>query len=69
MNKKDLLYSTGDYIQYPMKNHKEKEHEKNVYICITGSLCCKTLQISYTSIKYNKKIHNHMSLTFKIKLT
>ena len=32
---KVLLYSTGNYIQYPVINHNEKE-----YICITESLCC-----------------------------
>ena len=29
---KVLLYSTGNYIQYPMINHKGKEYEKE-YIC------------------------------------
>ena len=36
-NNRILLYSTGNYIQYPMINHYGKE---SVYICITGSLCC-----------------------------
>ena len=40
INNKVLLYSTGNYIQYPVINHNGKEHEKNVYICITESLCC-----------------------------
>ena len=35
-NNKVLLYSTGDYVQYPVINHKAK----NVYMCITESLCC-----------------------------
>ena len=30
INNKVLLYSTGNYIQYPIINHNEKE-----YICIT----------------------------------
>ena len=34
INNKILLYSTGNYIQYPMKNHNEKE-----YIHITESHC------------------------------
>ena len=35
-----LLYSTGNYIQYPVINHNGKEYEKeSVYICITESLC------------------------------
>ena len=36
---KVLLYSTENYIQYPMANHMEKNITKNVYICMTGSLC------------------------------
>ena len=36
INKKVLLYSTGNSIQYPVINHNEKEYEKeyiyNVYI-------------------------------------
>ena len=35
INNKVLLYSTENYIQYPMINNKGKE-----YICITESLCC-----------------------------
>ena len=38
-NNKVLLYSIGNYIQYPVRNHNETEYEKNVYICITKSLC------------------------------
>ena len=34
-------YSTGNYIQYPVINHNGKEYlKKNVYMCITESLCC-----------------------------
>ena len=41
INTKVLLYSTGNYTQYPVINHNGKEYkEKNVYICITESLCC-----------------------------
>ena len=33
INNKILLYSTGNYIQYPMINHNGKEHQKkNVYV-------------------------------------
>ena len=44
INKKILLYSTGNYIQYPVINHIGKEHEKEcvciyMYICTTKSLC------------------------------
>ena len=31
---KDLLHSTGNYIQYHMINHNEKNMKKNVYIYI-----------------------------------
>ena len=34
------VYSTGNYIQYPMINHNGKEYEKEyISICITKSLC------------------------------
>ena len=33
------VYSTGNYIQYLGINHNGKEY-KNVYMCITESLCC-----------------------------
>ena len=56
INNKVLPYSTGNYIQHPVKNHNGKECEKNIDICITESLCCTaeintTLCINYTSIK------------------
>ena len=48
INNKVLLYSTGNYIQYPVINHNGKEYEKkNVYVCITESLCC-TAEINTT---------------------
>ena len=52
INNKVLLYSTGNYIQYPVINHKGKGYEKeciykNVYIRITESLCC-TAEINAT---------------------
>ena len=37
INNKILLYSTGNYIQYLMINHNEKEYickKKNVYMCV-----------------------------------
>ena len=38
---KVLLYSTGNYTQYPVTNHNGKEYEKEyLCICITESLCC-----------------------------
>ena len=55
INNKDLLYSTESYSQYPMINHIGKECEKNVYMCVTESLCWAveintTLSINYTSV-------------------
>ena len=48
INNKVLLYSTGNYIQSPGINHNGKEYKKkNVYMCITESLCC-TTEISTT---------------------
>ena len=36
-----LLYCTGNYIQSLVMEHDGRYYEKkNVYICITGSLCC-----------------------------
>ena len=40
INNKVLLYSTENYIQYPVINHNGKEYLKNIYICITESPCC-----------------------------
>ena len=44
MTNKDLLYSTGNYTQYPVITYHGKEPKKrihiHVYICITESLCC-----------------------------
>ena len=39
INSEDLLYSTGNYIQYLKINHNGKQYE-NKYIYITGSVCC-----------------------------
>ena len=38
--KKLLLYSTGNYIQYPVINYNGIEYEKNTFFCKTESLCC-----------------------------
>ena len=38
INNKVLLYSTGNYIQYPVINHNGKAYEKKniyIYMCIT----------------------------------
>ena len=36
---RDLLYSTGNYIQYLAIAYNATEYEKE-YVCIAGSLCC-----------------------------
>ena len=59
LNNKVLLYSTEDYMQYPMINHNGNEYfTKKVYIytCMAESLCYKAvintiLYINYTSIQ------------------
>ena len=53
INNKVLLQSTGNYIQYPVINHKGKEYEKIYSMCITEPLCYTvemnmTLYINYT---------------------
>ena len=49
INSKILLYSTENYIQYPVINHNRKEYLKKecIYICVTESLCC-TAEINTT---------------------
>ena len=48
INNKVLLYTTGNYIQSPGINHNGKKYlKKNVYMCITASLCC-TAEIGTT---------------------
>ena len=43
-----LLYSIGNYVQSLGKQHDGRQYEKkNVYICMTGSLCC-TAKIDIT---------------------
>ena len=54
INNKVLLYSTGNYIQYPVMKHNGKEYEKgciytyiHTYICKMKPLCC-TAEINTT---------------------
>ena len=48
INNKVLLYSTGNYIQYPVINQNGKEYEKAyVYISITESHCCTPENITF----------------------
>ena len=36
-----VLYSTGNHIQSFVMEHDGGQYEKkNVYVCMTGSLCC-----------------------------
>ena len=42
VNNKVLLYSSGNYIQYPVLNHNRREYEKvyiNIDTHISDSLC------------------------------
>ena len=40
IDNKVLLYSTGNYIQYPGINHNGKESKKEcIRVCITESVC------------------------------
>ena len=41
INNKVLLYNTGNYTESSGIDHDVKEYEeKNVYVCMTESLCC-----------------------------
>ena len=66
MTSEDLLYSTGNYIQYLVITHNGKESEKEmcvcIHVCVTEPLCC-TLETN-TTLKINyilqfKKKKNH----------
>ena len=39
INNKVLLYNTGNYIQYPMRNHNGKEYFKKKYVCVCVCVC------------------------------
>ena len=51
INNKVLIYSTGNYSQYPVINQYGKEYKKimslSIYVCITESLCY-TLETNIT---------------------
>ena len=34
INNKVLLYSTGNYIEYPVINRNGKEYKKRMYVCV-----------------------------------
>ena len=50
INNKVLLYSTGNYIKYPVKNHDGKEYGKE-YICV---------QLSHSTVKNKYNIVNQL---------
>ena len=58
INNKVLLYSTENYIQYPIVNHKGKELKKEcvcVCVCITESVCCRAkINTSVNQLYFNK---------------
>ena len=55
INNKVLLYSTGSYIQSLRVEHDGREYEtKNMYICMTGSLCCTEETDTIVQVNYNK---------------
>ena len=39
INNKDLLYSTGNYIQYPMINHNGKYEKEYIYLYVCVGVC------------------------------
>ena len=47
INNKVLLQSTGDDIQCPEVGHNGNKRKKDVYMCVTESLCC-TAEINTT---------------------
>ena len=53
INNKVLLYSTGNYNQYPMINYNGKEY---VCLCKTESCCC-TAEINTVNQLYFNKIN------------
>ena len=56
INNKFLLYSIGNYIQYPAINHNGKENEKES-ICIAESLSCIAEMSITLLIIYVNKTH------------
>ena len=57
-----MSYSTGNYTEYPVINHKGKEYEREcvyiyiyIYIYMTESLCC-TAEINIVNQLYFNKV-------------
>ena len=62
---KVLLYSTGNYIQYPMNNHDGKEYKTDAYLCVcTESLCCTTEIKHIVKQLYLNKFLNYIFFAF-----
>ena len=70
-NNKDLLYSTGNYIQYLSITYNGKESEKRyVYTCTTESFCCtpETNTTLYINLEGKKKRNTALGKTEQYKL-
>ena len=62
INNKVLLYSTGNYIQYPVINHKEKCIKENVYVCLYICLCvCIYIYIKLNHVAVQQKLTQHVN--------
>ena len=62
INNKAQLWSTENYIQYPVTNHNGREYVKE-HICITESLCC-IAEIKHNSVSqlYFNKIFEEVGM-------
>ena len=59
ISNKVLLYSTENYIQYPLINHNGKEYEKTMCMYITESLSCTSRNLyNIVNQLYFNKIKN-----------
>ena len=57
INNKVLMYSTGTYIQHPMRSHNGKKTFKNVCMCVTESLCwTEEIGTTVSQLYFSKKI-------------
>ena len=52
-----LLYSIGNYIQYPGINHNRKEYKEDVSMCIIESLLCSRNEHNMVNQLYLNKIY------------
>ena len=56
-NNKVLLYSTGNYMKYPVISHNGKEYEKNIYITESLAIHQKLTQHCKSTVLQLKKNH------------